>query len=1340
MRVNYLFIFLFVVLFYLTGGSRGIDVTQPILPYGVEPYSTSGTCEFNFYLLLDNDFSATFDGIRAMACSLSATATNPMHDSINCNNVTPIYVNSTHVYLIVYSTVEVDTYLDIYLSLSISKGMRVVELRDINKEKIQYTCQAPPTYNNWFVSGTETRLVNTSFQLSTNRFQNYITIDKVFTRPLPEGYFYSSEASIKLKFTYITPQVYLMDYQFDITSTDKIPTTLNIMATSGTFTTIENPLARLAYTSLDVDAIQIFNFDNLPYMGTVLYYRSQTKMFPSLNVDFTPYSLTDTAILYFKSKDQTQIKIQVNNKFDSYGPETKQASPTGPSLDVGYMATERFALTSIATRARISFYSDYLAEPFYWYYPYGVVLSGGNRGTNISFPIVLPDSPSAVFVHYGKPEPYTTPLVISTQTETNLPYLKGYTLSVLDETTSVLQLEMGDDSGVYYASVNTSTSVFYVKMSHLVLGSSKMGKYEIYVPFKTATAFSVGIMDFQLNLKVYNYHLMNSEFGTPLLDQNIRSRIQSIEFSPNVGVNVESNGVDLQLFIGLNHTDVERDIVFVRVYLNPNIPTQTIYGVYDEKTNIYQFSPIRLPQNLMSAFLNYSVFINEQEISSDILMGMFGKSAELYVENKGNFDMMFPHVISFTPPQTNVVANGETELGWSFDFSDSFGIDTMIVGIAGDFDIRGQNFTCNGKGDKSYTCKVTYNISQEMCRSQTYFINYIYTNDTLGNQGEYVRESATSLHPLFIYENSLSTYDIVLVCPTSADETAPTIEELVMTQIGFEPYPIIQAKFSARDETPGINDQYTPVCFLTAINNQIISAPAKQTTITGFVRYQCEFANVPYGFGPYAVLSIFGLADKHYNFAKVIPVFTAHGNYTNEIMITQPTNPYIKSASSLEISSKKLILYGHNLLDTVVHIISKHPDSETLVIPDISTGSSLVLLDITPAYEYIIQVNHNTNKIVSNTIVLKGPLPLPSSSDDSSGSSDSMSPSPSPTPTTTPVVKKCGSDCGAPQGYGKCVNGGCVCNSPHSGIDCKSVIDTTPVITPDPVKPFVNVTIPGTNSGQTPKFISFVYVVALRELDNTDTLINNYVFNSDKWILVEGGSSKNEQVTTVQYKYVIDNLFNTTIVSTVQVFEKETNVTFGNQQLFMNPSTIKFTFNITSYPFSKSTNSLQLVINAALQSTEKVACSYKEFVDDQGNSQYLKLQIEDRSLFGRFIKFGMIDGREQVVSNSLLDNIYGGKELSKSTSDQSYIGLNIPYYNKYALLDPDFSVLVEQNTARDQANSICTSESKKLTNAQLAGIIVGGAVFIFIVVGLVIYLYTRNSSSTIAMKLRKIAK
>ncbi|KAF2070673.1 hypothetical protein CYY_008018, partial [Polysphondylium violaceum] len=260
-----------------------------------------------------------------------------------------------------------------------------------------------------------------------------------------------------------------------------------------------------------------------------------------------------------------------------------------------------------------------------------------------------------------------------------------------------------------------------------------------------------------------------------------------------------------------------------------------------------------------------------------------------------------------------------------------------------------------------------------------------------------------------------------------------------------------------------------------------------------------------------------------------------------------------------------------------------------------------------------------------------------------------------------------------------------------------------------------------------------------REVDNTDSLINNYVFNSDKWILVKEGSSSNEQVTTVQYKYVIDT-YNTTIVSTVQVFEKETNITFGNQQLYMNPSTIKFTFNITSYPFSKSTNSLQIVMNAALQSTEKVACSYKEFVDDQNNSQYLKIQIEDRSLFGRFIKFGMIDGREQVVSNSLLDNIYGGKELSKSTSDQSYIGLNIPYYTKYALLDPDFSVLVEQNTARDQANSICTNESKKLTNAQLAGIIVGGVVFLFIIGAVAIYFFTKKSDSTFALKLRKIAK
>ncbi|KAF2076525.1 hypothetical protein CYY_002203 [Polysphondylium violaceum] len=653
----------------------------------------------------------------------------------------------------------------------------------------------------------------------------------------------------------------------------------------------------------------------------------------------------------------------------------------------------------------------------------------------------------------------------------------------------------------------------------------------------------------------------------------------------------------------------------------------------------------------------------------------------------------------------------------------------VIIQIAGDYDVMGRNFTFeNSKYIVAY-----FQIDQSRCRPQYYYINYLYTEDLIGNKGEYIRGSSTNVDQFSYLPSTPSE----ITCPsTTIDTDAPMITSVAISQISDPFKQLVQVLFTTYDTAPGISETNIPLCSFYS-DNDYFSAQAESinTNANGSINYKCV-VDIPIGYDPTIILSIYGISDLHYNYIGYSSAGLLNANLPYNFTLTPITNPVITSTSSLEQSSDKLIISGHNFIrpigTCVVNIVYNSTNSGILT-PSIVTGSTIVLLNIPSAVNYTISVRDTTSLVLSNSVFLKGHITIIPS--ESSETPPTLSPTPTSTPTPEPV--KCKSDCGASIGSGKCVNGVCVCNPPYNGLDCSSKTDNSTII-PDPVKPSVNVTIPGTSSGQTPEFTSFIYVYGLREIDDT-SVINDFVFNNDKWILVKEGSSSNEQVTTVQYKYLLDNSYNTTIVSTVQVFAQATNITFGNQQLFMNPSTIKFTFNITSYPFAKSTNFLQLVMNAALQSTEKTACSFKEFVDDQSNSQYLKLQIEDRSLFGRFIKFGMIDGREQVVTNTQLDNFYGGKELSTSTSDQSYIGLNIPYYTKYALLDPDFSILIEQSHAKNIVNSICTNSKRSLSNGQIAGIVVGGVIFVCVVVSAVIYGLSETARSNFAVKLRKMA-
>ncbi|KAF2068252.1 hypothetical protein CYY_010421, partial [Polysphondylium violaceum] len=138
------------------------------------------------------------------------------------------------------------------------------------------------------------------------------------------------------------------------------------------------------------------------------------------------------------------------------------------------------------------------------------------------------------------------------------------------------------------------------------------------------------------------------------------------------------------------------------------------------------------------------------------------------------------------------------------------------------------------------------------------------------------------------------------------------------------------------------------------------------------------------------------------------------------------------------------------------------------------------------------------------------------------------------------------------------------------------------------------------------------------------------------------------------------------------------------------------------------------------------------------NSDYIKLQVDDHSLYGRFIKRGVIDGRIVSVTNNLLPNY--NSESNQFNNVQSYIGIGIQYYHELVQIDPDFSVLVDQRPAVDSVNSVCSSKSKsKISKAQLAGIIIGSVAFAAIIVTMTAYvLYQRKERVTFENKLKTL--
>ncbi|EGC33716.1 hypothetical protein DICPUDRAFT_21416, partial [Dictyostelium purpureum] len=189
----------------------------------------------------------------------------------------------------------------------------------------------------------------------------------------------------------------------------------------------------------------------------------------------------------------------------------------------------------------------------------------------------------------------------------------------------------------------------------------------------------------------------------------------------------------------------------------------------------------------------------------------------------------------------------------------------------------------------------------------------------------------------------------------------------------------------------------------------------------------------------------------------------------------------------------------------------------------------------------------------------------------------------------------------------------------------------------------------------------------------------------DKWNYTKINNS------TSEYKTILGNIVN--ITTTIQWFEKMTNISFANQNLIMNPSSLKYTIEIKKYPFESPLNHLQLILSAELESNNDGSCSEKDFGETStgDNSDYIKIQIDKVSLYGRFIKRGIIDSKISPVTNTLLDSDLNS--IQTNSKSQSYVGINVNYFNERVYLDPDFSVLLNGNSVSN-SKSICKSNNK----------------------------------------------
>ncbi|KYQ93586.1 EGF-like domain-containing protein [Tieghemostelium lacteum] len=325
-----------------------------------------------------------------------------------------------------------------------------------------------------------------------------------------------------------------------------------------------------------------------------------------------------------------------------------------------------------------------------------------------------------------------------------------------------------------------------------------------------------------------------------------------------------------------------------------------------------------------------------------------------------------------------------------------------------------------------------------------------------------------------------------------------------------------------------------------------------------------------------------------------------------------------------------------------------------------------------------------------------------------------------------PVNKPCQGNpvCGGPT-QGICqTNGTCTCINGYTGAICDS--KPTPI---PPTKP--NPNTPNTDTETESGVGLHISIVSIRELD--------YQGNQERELTIPRWLLK--QVNTIEkitYLYS-STLFNGSclINVTIDYFNQDSVVSFAGQNSTKLAGSIKYSAQITKWPFLKQINQLEVVFSSSIKDNSEStdSCSYKNIeydesnpLETQSNVRMVYIQVNDRTFSTTFNNLAVVDGIPRQIRNVLLPN----QVNDSNTQSNSLIGVLTPHHSEYIIIDPDFNLLVSYVDPSDKEGSICSdSDKKKLTKAQLAGIIVASSVIGVALLIMAVYLIKRTTTSKI---------
>ncbi|KAM9986072.1 hypothetical protein ACTFIZ_004329 [Dictyostelium cf. discoideum] len=943
---------------------------------------------------------------------------------------------------------------------------------------------------------------------------------------------------------------------------------------------------------------------------------------------------------------------------------------------------------------------------------------------------------------------------------TSKPIIQSFSFTHIEGMKAVLRVTIVDKYiGFSYAT--TSPSNVRITTSDLISGDQYNGTYEKLIDFSYCRPIA--------SITTFNQLLLSSQTFVPLEHQfpsevPLIKDITTFKFASSL-VDLSTDGFMNTIYMNYSNANINYRAGFKLITTSEIARDFEWYHNYDylewdETLQLFKLD-FYMPPRLFTGNLEYRFGFGYYDLDpntlSTLLINTSINNNNPVLSVISNYaDEMPPVVVDFTVPSLVTVNPYQTSvIIFLITVIDPInGIESINVTIVSDYDLIGETFTLFPplSNNKNVIFSIEKKIDDGFCKNQTYRISEIVTRDTSGHYANSTFEASHQniLNPWAQYVSHFNSINCKVICQQDDDNIPPELSDFKLSKttidVGSMNRDLI-VTFSVYDLDNRIFKKDSPTIYFTTSLFDQFSLKAVLFSCTNDNK-NCTYntpVKIPFMFGypDPIIVSIYGIQDVLFNFNGFNSKQLLKMNFNPVIEIKTSKIPIIETNGSIITNQGgDNVLIGHwfgNNSSIVQLTIIYCNDTEIIKDFIYRTGSLIKFKTIKPT-NYSINFQVSVDGISSSIYSI---LPIGASL---GGNCIYVEPTNSPTnsptglPTNSPTnsPKNCLSNCGGnKQGY--CNNGGCICYSPWIGSECSSkIIDD---INPPIINNDTSTTTTTNNTNEI--FSSLISIISLRELNYVGQVIQTY--NLTDWIKIN--NSNYTSPTKFQFKNEILNpktMNKTEINVYIEYFEKETNITFGDQEFKMMKSSIKYTIEIGSYDFSSKINNLQLVMSASfISSSLDDVCSNKEFgnsTDDYSN--YLKIQVNDHSLYGRFIKYAIVDKRTTSIINEQLDSLMN--PISTSNKQQSFIGITLPNYGNSIVIDPDFQLLLDiGTTAKNNHNSICNHNSKShgLSSSQLTGIIIGSICFFAVIIISIIYtIFKKRKNIQFLNKLKKIEK